>query len=207
LADLGVVDPPGGRQRMVFASYSGCFGSLATDAFPGANGLCTVPPQALAQNNGCFNDRASIRLAEIRDGLSLTILVAEKATETFHALDTPTVNYSDRNGWYVSGNWGDTLFTTAYPPNLYKTAGTSWPDDQRKDASSYHPGGLQVLMADGSARFVKESIQSWPLDRLNGEPAGIGQDPGGWWVNIPRSRVWQALGTRAGGEIVDAGAF
>jgi hypothetical protein len=28
--------------------------------------------------------------------------------------------------------------------------------------------------------------------------------PGRWWVNSPRPRVRQALGTRSGGEIVDS---
>jgi prepilin-type N-terminal cleavage/methylation domain-containing protein/prepilin-type processing-associated H-X9-DG protein len=44
-------------------------------------------------------------------------------------------------------------------------------------ARSNHPGGVQAAMADGSARFFKTSI-----DR----------------------RVWRAVGTRAGGEIVPA---
>jgi len=47
-------------------------------------------------------------------------------------------------------------------------------------ASSYHPGGVNVLMADGAVRFVKESVG--------------------------RS-VWWALGTRAGGEVVSASDY
>ena len=43
-----------------------------------------------------------------------------------------------------------------------------------------HPGGVQVALADGSVRFVSESV----------EPA-----------------VWWAAGTRAGGEPLDAGKF
>jgi prepilin-type N-terminal cleavage/methylation domain-containing protein/prepilin-type processing-associated H-X9-DG protein len=44
--------------------------------------------------------------------------------------------------------------------------------------SSAHPGGVNLLMLDGSVRFVKESI------------------------NLP---TWNALGTRAGGEVTSAG--
>lgn len=43
------------------------------------------------------------------------------------------------------------------------------------NADSPHPGGINALMADGSVRFVKDAV-----DR----------------------RVWWALGTRAGGEVV-----
>jgi prepilin-type processing-associated H-X9-DG protein len=46
--------------------------------------------------------------------------------------------------------------------------------------SSYHPGGANVLMGDGSVRFLKDSIGSQPL--------------------------W-ALGTRAGGEIISADSY
>ena len=47
-------------------------------------------------------------------------------------------------------------------------------------ASSFHPGGVNVLLMDGSVRFVKSSI------------------------NLS---IWNALGTRAGGEVVSADAF
>ncbi|HEY2155946.1 MAG TPA: H-X9-DG-CTERM domain-containing protein, partial [Isosphaeraceae bacterium] len=43
--------------------------------------------------------------------------------------------------------------------------------------SSRHPGGVNLLMGDGSVKFVKDTI------------------------NLP---AWRALGTRAGGEIVGA---
>jgi prepilin-type N-terminal cleavage/methylation domain-containing protein/prepilin-type processing-associated H-X9-DG protein len=47
-------------------------------------------------------------------------------------------------------------------------------------ARSYHPGGVNVLLGDGSVRLVKDSI------------AGV---------------AWRALGTLAGGEVVSADAF
>ncbi len=206
-ADRGLVPPKSGRFRMAFTSYSGCFGSFATDAYPMPQSGCVVAPAQLAQANGAFNDRSPITLASVTDGLSQTIFVAEKATAAYSGLDTPTVFYAIRNGWYVTGAWGDTLFTTFYPPNLYKKLGAAFPDTQLKDASSLHPGGLNALMGDGSVRFIKETVESWPLDRLNGEPAGIGRDPGGWWTHIPRPGVWQALGSRGGGEVVDSGSL
>jgi prepilin-type processing-associated H-X9-DG protein len=47
-------------------------------------------------------------------------------------------------------------------------------------ASSWHPGGVNTLFADGSVRFIKDSI-----DRMT------------WWK----------LGTRAGSEVVSADAY
>ena len=47
-------------------------------------------------------------------------------------------------------------------------------------ARSYHPGGANAAMADGSVRFVKNSI------------------------NLP---TWNAIGTRAGSEVISADAY
>jgi prepilin-type processing-associated H-X9-DG protein len=47
-------------------------------------------------------------------------------------------------------------------------------------AASRHPGGVHLQMADGSIRFIKQTIAQ---------------------------TVWSALGTIAGGEIVDQSQF
>jgi len=62
--------------------------------------------------------------------------------------------YAAQHGWYITGNWGDTLITTLYPRNacdkVAMAALTAWTNS----ASSMHPGGLNVLMGDGSVRFI-----------------------------------------------------
>lgn len=57
-------------------------------------------------------------------------------------------------------------------------------------ASSYHTGGVQVLMADGAVRFVGDSIDTGNL--------GVATTRGG---SSPYG-VWGALGTKNGGEVV-----
>ena len=47
-------------------------------------------------------------------------------------------------------------------------------------ASSYHPGGVNVLFMDGTVRFVKNTVNFVP---------------------------WYAIATVAGGEVVSADAF
>ena len=72
----------------------------------------------------------------------------------------------------VSGNYTHTV-----PPNYF---GYDCGDDTNNRAHvaarSYHTGGVNVCMADGSVRFIADSINF---------------------------AVWQAMGTRAGGDIVD----
>lgn len=52
--------------------------------------------------------------------------------------------------------------------------------DHYTTATSNHSGGVNVTMADGSVRFVKNSI-SW--------------------------NTWWALGTKAGGEVVSSDSY
>ncbi|MFQ5731102.1 MAG: DUF1559 domain-containing protein, partial [Planctomycetaceae bacterium] len=54
-------------------------------------------------------------------------------------------------------------------------------------ARSMHPGGLHVLMVDGSVRFVSDNIN------FKRTQVGCGNPPRG---------VWQAIHTRGGGEVV-----
>jgi prepilin-type processing-associated H-X9-DG protein len=161
----------------------------------------------ILQCNGVFNDLSPIRLASVTDGLSNTIFMAEKATTILQELDAVIPQYAAQHGWYITGNWGDTLITALYPPNAFDgvafAAVTAWTNS----ASSMHPGGLNVLMGDGSVRFIKNSIQSWPFDPISGNPAGASQNGQGSWVNVPPSGVWQSLSTRSGGEVVGSDAF
>ena len=203
LTAYGVPDPA----RMVFTSYAGMIGSLPVLALPTPATNCTVPAGLVLQCNGVFNDLAPIRLASVTDGLSNTVFVAEKATTILQQLAALNPEYPAQHGWYITGNWGDTLITSVYPPNacdkVSATALAAWTNS----ASSMHPGGINVLMGDGSARFMKESIQSWQFDPMTGNPAGASQNALGAWINLPASAVWQALSTRNGGEVVGAESF
>jgi prepilin-type N-terminal cleavage/methylation domain-containing protein/prepilin-type processing-associated H-X9-DG protein len=199
-------DPNSGRYRMVFTSYSACYGSFYVDAIPRPSNGCRVSPALLAQADGAFNDTAPIQAASIADGMSNTLFVTEKATSVFHSFDSSQASWADERSWYVSNNWGDTLLSTFYPPNMYKKVSLLVGDAVARSASSQHPGGLNVLMGDSSVRFIEDTIQSWPFDLLTGEPAGALQTGGGWWNNVPPRGVWQALSTRAGGEVIDTAA-
>ncbi len=177
-------------------------GSLPVLAQPLPSTGCTVPAPLTSHCNGVFNDLSPIRLASVADGLSNTIFVAEKAVTSLQELNALNPQYSSQHGWWATGNFGDTLVTALYPPNACdRVAGasmTAWTDS----ASSMHPGGLNVLMGDGSVRFIKDTIQTWPFSVATGNPAGSSQNGQGAWVNLPPTGVWQALSTRAGGEVI-----
>ncbi len=89
--------------------------------------------------------------------------------------------------WEV-GSVGMTMFNTIAPPNSKqynwgdcRCTGGGYPNDATfANANSLHPGGVNVLMADGSVRFVKDSINMYT-----------------WW----------SMGTRANGEVISSDSY
>jgi prepilin-type processing-associated H-X9-DG protein len=74
-------------------------------------------------------------------------------------------------------------------------------------ASSFHPGGAHFAFADGSVRFLKDTIDSWPVVDETALPAGVTYSPmTGMYELVPGTKfgVYQALSTRAGGEIISS---
>lgn len=201
LARMGVADP-GEVIQMARASYAACAGSFHVSAFPRPELDCRVPGRVAAQSNGAFGDVGPIRLASIRDGLSHTLFFAEKSVEVLDRLEPIDPELRLRLGWYVTGNFGDTVMTAFYPPQMPSKVALAAGPSHAYAASSNHPGGFHALMGDGSARFVKDSIDSWPHGRLSGEPTGARLADDGSWEGMPPPGVWQAIASRAGGESV-----
>jgi len=157
-----------------------------------------------------------VKIASITDGLSNTIAFSEHV----HALPSNTTDFYWHNMWF-SGEYGDTLFTSFYPINPQSKVGVVSTvinnpyiqyDDIVLSASSYHPGGANFAFADGSVRFLKDSIQSWQLI-VNGQtitPAGFKQDSYGTFTATgPNAQlgVYQKLSTRNGNEVVSSDSY
>ena len=195
-------DPPGGTWRMIPTSYAASAGSFDVVGLRAFYPGCAVPGMVAAQCNGVFPDGITIRIADVTDGLGQTILYSEKAVTTFDRAGPAPASPPTQHGWWVSGNLDDSLFTAFYGPKSYRNLSAYGDDARVRSASSLHPGGLNVLMGDGSVRFVKDSVDSWPVDPTFGRPSGASLGPGGWWTNLPKPGVWQSLVTRGGSELV-----
>jgi prepilin-type processing-associated H-X9-DG protein len=107
-------------------------------------------------------------------------------TQAYQSGSNISTAVGNRWGW---GATTMTLFNTVVPPNSqqYKwnscrdqCAGCGPDDSIFSNAQSNHPGGVNVLFADGSVRFVKDSINP---------------------------QTWMALGTRANGEVISSDAY
>ncbi len=121
-------------------------------------------------------------------------------------------NDSNCYNWWADCVSGDSLFTTLYPLNAFKKVplfkdeyDISWVEG----ASSFHPGGANFAFADGSVRFIKESISSWQFNPANGYPLGVTVSGSGLYTLAPGTQVgvYQMLSTRAGNEVVSSDQY
>jgi prepilin-type N-terminal cleavage/methylation domain-containing protein/prepilin-type processing-associated H-X9-DG protein len=222
---------PPGSLRMAYSSYVGVCGPwyVHTFSIPGYffgpfPGYVVGPWHAQQKSSqiGMFNACSDVRAASVTDGLSNTMLFGEKA---HGLLDSDSQIWWQ---WWPSGALGDTLITTMWPLNPHRKVGDlqAGPDLIASvfivSASSLHPGGANFAFADGSARFIKDTINSWPISPIQspcGEPvppAVTIQTPAPancYWGKAYQVTpgyqfgVYQALSTRHGGEVVGADSY
>jgi prepilin-type N-terminal cleavage/methylation domain-containing protein/prepilin-type processing-associated H-X9-DG protein len=225
------------NQYLVYTSYSGNVGTFdrialrAQVAAPGyyqtmlsqANGVFyyigypTYPVQPTVQGAASISPT---RISSITDGTSNTFAFGERAHGKLS--QTPdadgTVDYVLNGAWHDGGDEGS-FFTTMYYLNPFgkmtsDANGTDYNYDQDGDqfsisASSYHPGGANFCFCDGSVRFIKDSINSWRLNPANWQPVNVtfSVTTDVFTVGPPGMGVYQALSTRAGGEVISSDSY
>jgi prepilin-type N-terminal cleavage/methylation domain-containing protein/prepilin-type processing-associated H-X9-DG protein len=206
--DRGSGTAPGYANKNWTLSYAVNLGTWA---------VLTNKTMGMQGGDGAFSPNRGFRPADFTDGMSNTLGLAEVKgyttrvassvnTATFANPPPPPSSPADFAAFapaaldpskmthveWVDGKVHETGFTTVFPPNTvvsysgpdkiydvdFITATESSLGDTYAAVTSrsYHTGGVNVLMMDGSVRFVANSLA-----------------PG----------TWRALGTRAGGEVIE----
>jgi prepilin-type N-terminal cleavage/methylation domain-containing protein len=135
--------------------------------YVGIHGNGSISTSNEHAHHGLFFMNSRIRFRDISDGLSNTFMLSEIVVSP---------QSGDRRGayWSYGYNLANVTFTVLYAPNdkIYKDAGrgticfglddiapcnndTTW---TRMLARSYHTGGVQCTLADGSVRFISDNV-------------------------------------------------
>jgi len=162
--------------------YSGCGLGLP--------GFYTGPPQALRDGLMAHLNEANSK-SKATDGLSQTFLIVERAgANDVYRVDTKIHDGGDgpfvdlvNDQYQAGGGWGDALNGEFWPAGALED-GTSPAGNgpclinctnvDSRGLYSFHPGGVNVLMADGSAHFINESIHTDIVCQLFSRAGGTG---------------------------------
>jgi len=162
---------------------------------------------AKGAGDGLMFDGSGVRFADVTDGLSNTSAFVESIKGS--GVDTTSPAYFDLLGQYKGGGGYSSTFTEDACDAILAfsgTRGSRWfhgsmsggstlnhywtPNSKKADCAgdtngllssrSFHPGGINLLCADGHVQFAKDSVAP---------------------------TVWRALATRAGGEVIGSDQF
>jgi prepilin-type N-terminal cleavage/methylation domain-containing protein/prepilin-type processing-associated H-X9-DG protein len=152
--------------KYAMASYVGSFGPGDLDVQP-------------EDRRGLFSRNSCTKFAEVTDGLSQTLAVAERHNGKFPKVIGSEGHVFAETVWvgaimedYKDAHGHTTLFVTGHTPTS--------PSFDDQDAASRHDGGTNFAFLDGSVRFIKNSIDL---------------------------KVYQSLSTRAGGEVISSDSY
>jgi len=160
-----------------------------TCPFDDPTGPRAVSPASTYRGNSIFTPATIWRGHDANMDQADTMLALQSCTSSMFA---PGAVIGDGRGYrWAMGMIGYTMFNTIQTPNDSQfpfgscrgpdTNGGHYLDDSSfADANSAHPGGVNVLFADGSVRFIKNSIARFT-----------------WW----------SLGTKAGGEVISSDSY
>jgi prepilin-type N-terminal cleavage/methylation domain-containing protein/prepilin-type processing-associated H-X9-DG protein len=125
------------------------------------------------------------RSAGVQNAASILAMIA--ACKTLAPTKAATGSVSETPGWFRAypaySNYAVYIHTgTPNSRNCGNNDWVPWGQDMwgTSNATSLHPGGVNAGMADGSVKFMKDT------------------------VNLP---TWWALGTRSGGEVISSDAY
>jgi prepilin-type N-terminal cleavage/methylation domain-containing protein/prepilin-type processing-associated H-X9-DG protein len=166
-SDSAMRDPPVGTYGIYYfglSSYGGCSGSFATS---------TSPPAPNILPNGIFFMNSSVRILDITDGTSQTMMFGERSR-----LNLPATSTSEAlGGWAWANQYAqeDNTMNTSKPMEGINT-------HDLNQFGSQHAGGAiaNFTFADGSVKAISKGIPIVLYQRLSVRNSGVVKDASGY---------------------------
>jgi prepilin-type N-terminal cleavage/methylation domain-containing protein/prepilin-type processing-associated H-X9-DG protein len=181
----------GASQAADYTAIAGCVNS-GMGTGQADSGALTY---GISNNNGVMYASSTTRIADITDGTSNTMVIGEvgggfkngsTVAQDFRQGRTYTflmgTNYAAPSGWNNTDNRGMNWTTIRYTIN-YSSVSTAVATDAttgimtspgaNNPLSSTHTGGVNVVLADGSVRFLRDSTPLTTLGPLSSRNDGV----------------------------------
>lgn len=197
---LESLGPTGRGYRTVRPQYVGILGSTDDTQTPPrwvnspaqytcCNCCGAVANTGLAASGGSMNRTKALSFKDMSDGPSNTIHVGEQS-DFYRDINNPAVGKSrqinNNHGWMMGADQHNyrgngrayNVTTVRYPPNSAAVGmpGVGENHGENNGLNSPHTGGVQILLVDGSARFLSENIDMLVLrflcNRNDSQPVG-----------------------------------
>jgi len=155
--------------KRVPSTYLGCASGVVTNDRDSSN---------FFNLDGVIFNQSRVTIAEVRDGTSNTILVAEALPDAVDSTAAEPLDNGLKDHWYIGGDDGDTTWSAqAQGLDHSEYAGsTGVPMNKPNDELSFgsaHSGGCQAVFCDGSVHFLNESIDATTWQRLGNRKDGM----------------------------------
>ena len=153
------------RQDHATSNYTGVFGSNSYGSGSPVAGL------QIDGGNGMLSASSKVRFRDVTDGTSNTGFVGEIALGTINGTDhggAIWIGTALSTGYAAAMNTlSGTVVSSTTGYRLYDINGTN-----KYAFSSFHTGGSQFVLVDGSVRFLSENIDSLTLDNFANKADG-----------------------------------
>lgn len=187
--------------------YAFCIGDVTTDLHSPKSQRGALMAGQNTKLDSIVDKSQTIALAEIGRHLNIAVnqpsSILSSPSECWNAFAEPnassefqsTVERSQfaRGTFWADGAAGHGLFQTILPPNAPSCSVGDEHADGLFSAGSYHSGGINVAMVDGSVQFVSENIDTGDLSAgppiLTSEDAPQPLSPYGVWGAMGVARM------------------